>query len=1053
MAAPASPVVQKSFPLDPDILGPNSSIGVQVSPSTDADVLQAITTNQPFPTRPGGVIDLSHISLVASGGNPVAFKGGGSTILGFSFSAGVTAGVGIFDNPQAAIQSLALGETPGLDPTIGAAPNSRYALLRAGYQASGSVSGAHPIGVLGSFTFGASAAADGVSAVLHRFDAGTGADTVLGETISSWKLPRHITAADKLPPTTWVVAEADGSLSVKLGASLGYNFNFVKDAKAFGLSGDIGLKIDAAATATFGFDVSGRYVVVAGRESADTKLRLRLFKLKSNGVQFGLNLKLGVTGVETITPQNVDDFVAAVFGVHGAQIVGALQQLQNWTDSSKTVGQLVAGLVNDKALTLIQQTTGIDPKTEFDAARNKLLSAIQLYQGLPAKVSSELLGFVNKLNASASQTLQDSLKLLASTDQTTQTNALSGLLADVGVTNSPIGKILDALADNGLLSLANELPQVRSVASEILSILDGGVIAKLEGFINDKLDLNQIFKVVNQNDFDQLDSFLIGRLSNFFDRTLGFQDLDTIKNAINLVISKRQEIYNKAVTALNSRYGLDLAATWANTSSNTAVVDAVFDMSDANAQQLFKDLVAVANSALDRLVGQQVSGVTINTAVLSHELQRKSTLEVSLPHFNFQSQSVTTALASVHPEDDGGRILLFDASGSSTVSVENRFRSSLSVTLAAAIARTGAAVTLHDLRIHSTNDATWSYELRYAKAGMKREELEAITRPFLNQFMASQFAQGTTLSTFYNQLEDTANGILHGGPETFGDTCVSFDVILPGEVLGAWTFPLVNVPATARAISVAIQASLKEKLPFFYLNDISRLGNLASSAPLLAWSSIPPATAFDGGTFSSNSGNAVFWNHVDPTLRKEAATHPLTLANLRAQLAGFRLRLEEAGLHNVVQFYQDDQATVILGSATNQFGDVLLSGLLTFESQIVEKANSALNDVQASLKQAASGSPSKAVARLAQFAADIVTAFNQLLGQSVFANLASFRSVGQTVFAEASRAINPGVDGKPKAMLTLDVLSPGRTQDLATFLSGTPPGNGDVAVAERLVTF
>src|SRR5208282_1718314 len=284
MATSTSSALQKTFPLDPEILGPNSSVGLQVGVSTDADVLQALAANQPFPTRPTGVINLSHVSLVASGGSPVAFKGGNTTI-GFAFSVGVTAGLGVFDDPQAAIQSLGLGETPGLDLTIGAAPNVRYTLLRTGYQASGSVSGTHPIGVVGSFTFGASAAADGVSAVLHRFDAGAGADTVLGDTIASWKFPRHIASADKLMPFTWIVTEADGSLSVKLGAILGYNFNFVKDVQAFGLSGDIGLKIDAAATATFGFDVSGRYVVVVGRESADAKLRLRVFKLKSNGVK------------------------------------------------------------------------------------------------------------------------------------------------------------------------------------------------------------------------------------------------------------------------------------------------------------------------------------------------------------------------------------------------------------------------------------------------------------------------------------------------------------------------------------------------------------------------------------------------------------------------------------------------------------------------------------------------------------------------------------------------------------------------------------------------
>src|ERR1035441_10371990 len=202
-----------------------------------------------------------------------------------------------------------------------------------------------------------------------------GADTALKETVQSWKLPCQVDSPAKLSPATWIVTEANGSLAVQLAASLGYKFNFVRQAKGLGLSGDIGLKIDAAAMATFGFDVSGRFLVVVGRESDDAKdqkIRLRLFKLVSSGMQFGLNLNLSVTGVETFTPNKVDDFVKAVFGVHGAQIVRLLGQVEKWTDPKQNVGQLVAGLANEKALDLFKRVTGEDAEQAFDAARNKL---------------------------------------------------------------------------------------------------------------------------------------------------------------------------------------------------------------------------------------------------------------------------------------------------------------------------------------------------------------------------------------------------------------------------------------------------------------------------------------------------------------------------------------------------------------------------------------------------------------------------------------------------------------------------------------------------------
>ena len=338
MVSPAPAHLQKSFPLDPAILGAGSAASLELGGAISADVVSAIATNRPFPDRPDGVIRLAEIGLTASGGNPVAFQGGGVTV-GFHFCGGVTAGAAVFDRADDAIAALALDEIPGLDVTIGATADSRYALLHTGYQASGNVRGSNPIGVLGSFTFGASDTASGMSAVLHRFASRTGADTVLRDTVLSWKLPRHVRSAFALEPATWVVAEANGSLAVKLGASLGYNFSFVRDAKALGLCGDIGMKIDAAANASFGIEVSGRYLVVIGRESEDAasqKLRLRLFKLKSNGTRFGVNLKVGVRDIQTLTPDCVDDLVKAVFGVHGAQIVNALAQIEKWTDPNKS---------------------------------------------------------------------------------------------------------------------------------------------------------------------------------------------------------------------------------------------------------------------------------------------------------------------------------------------------------------------------------------------------------------------------------------------------------------------------------------------------------------------------------------------------------------------------------------------------------------------------------------------------------------------------------------------------------------------------------------------
>src|SRR5207247_1800260 len=393
----------------------------------------------------------------------------------------------------------------------------------------------------------------------------------------------------------------------------------------------------------------------------------------------GLNLKIGVTGVTGILPNNVDDFVKAVFGVHGAQILKALQQIEHWTDKEKSVGQFVAGLVNEKALQLLKDVTGVDdPATLFN--------------------------------------------------------------------------------------LLDRLPEVRQAASTVQKILDGGVIAELQKRIIEDLDLQKVLDAVTQTDFNKLDSFLVGRLAAFFDKDLHFEDLKMVKDTINMIIGKRQEIYGKARKALNSRYGLDLAATWSRTSASTAVVDVVFDTSTSEGQELLRALLEDSN--FDQLLTSQSTAITVNSAVLTHELTRKSTLDISLPHFSFSSESFNDAIATV--EEDSSRVLLYNAKGNDVVKVKNKFNSSLSVTFAASVARSTAG-SFPDLRIHDGNSATWSYQLLQAKSDMGREELETFTRPFILQYMRDQFSGETNLSKFYSDFDDVVDEILHNGRETFGD--------------------------------------------------------------------------------------------------------------------------------------------------------------------------------------------------------------------------------------------------------------------------------------------
>src|SRR5439155_402425 len=155
----------------------------------------------------------------------------GKTTIGFQGSADFKTGLGVFDTAADAIGSLQLQDGPQLNLTIPGSSTDKFLVLAWGYQISGSFSGSHPIGVLGSLTFGAEGEHDALYAVVHRFPTATDARTALSDLFSSWRLPRHVKTARDLKPGSWIISEIDGSLAVHITAPLGYDVKKVREAR------------------------------------------------------------------------------------------------------------------------------------------------------------------------------------------------------------------------------------------------------------------------------------------------------------------------------------------------------------------------------------------------------------------------------------------------------------------------------------------------------------------------------------------------------------------------------------------------------------------------------------------------------------------------------------------------------------------------------------------------------------------------------------------------------------------------------------------------------
>lgn len=1023
MGTGAAPQFQKTFPIDTSVLGPGSAASVSVSATRDPAVLAAIVGDTPFPA---GQIDLGSITLQASDGAQISL-GGVSGAVKFSFSA--SSGAGVYNGSTDALKSLALDSAPGLDLSISGDGTSRYVLFQAGYQASGSISGSHPIGVLGTLTFGVQGSSDGTFAVLHRFAPTDGAAKVLSDTIGSWRLPRQVSKSGDLKPGTWLVAQVDGSIAIQIAARLGYDFNFVRQAKLLGITRSLGAKIDAGLEATFGFTASGEYLVLLGRESDASAVRLRLFKQRANGFNFGLNLNVGVTGQNQL-PGTIDDFVKAVLGVHGLQVVNDLHVIEQWTDPTQDLGNTIARLGNREGLDLLTKATGIDAGQEFDNARQIVLNAFQQWDALPDRASAAIWKILGNASPQATDQFKTFLSALANPDPNAQAQALSQAIANVTFGDSPQGQWLEAIADQGLLVLSDQLEVVQKLASQTQELLNGGVIKNLQDFINQHLDLNQVQTAVQQNDFNAVDSWLVARLGDFLDQQLDLAALKQIQAAITALIQKASSIYQKGVQALNSTYSLTFAATYQQTNTSTALLDVNFTDQPA-ALVLLEKVVAEGN--LNDLLVKDTPGVTLNKASLSHEIKRNSEVQVQLPFSGWDIQHVNDSLATLNVENDGGRVLAYQLKAADSVRA-NRYESQLAIL-------GKLKVVNGQLQVGALADSSVAYQSVQVQPNMPFSELQARTFPFATAQLANVFSAAAPLSTFYQTLKQTI-GKLTGDPNKCGDVALNLQVALPASVLGAWFQPLsaTDLKSAQIQMSQALQAKLKELIPFYYFQNLDNLRQNAPGSALLVWAAIPISTTID----TQN----IFWNWPDPNLRRAVVFDKQTTQSLLNAMGPAHDRWAAAGNNNNAGFFAPGQVGRFQQAATVDTGDTLLQSLLLTEATMVQGAASALKDIQAALAQFATA-PTEAIPRLAKFGADLSATFNKNL--SVYSTSETMRTLNSLLLVEASKALATGIDGAAtKALLGITLLKQGHAFQLKDFLNGDLPQAADVALGETL---
>lgn len=1036
----------KDYPLA-QLAGFPANAKLTVDGSTDADVLAALAANSPFPARD---LALGRIGVDFSGktDTPITTPLGKVTI---GAKASGRLGVGICDKSSTVLAQLALADATDLKLAWNDGPGQRYAYLVAGYEISAAAAGKHPVGAVGSATFAVDANQASTFATVARFAAGDGADDVLVRLVQGWRLPAAITHAQDLPAGTAVLVEVDASFGLKLGAKLGYDFSMVRAVQAGGLSGDVGLKVATALSAQIGFSASGKFLLCVERASAAETLRLRLFKQRKTGWSFALDLKVGATPV-TPLPDTIDDFVESVFGVHGKQVIADLKKLEAWTDPAKSTGELVAGLVNKKALALIKDTTGIDPEQEFTKARQKFLDGIDAWQALPGRTSAWLWQKASAGLAGADKArLLAAVKALAAGDDEAVKKLVADEVSRAGFDQDIVGQFVESLAEEGVLALLERAPAVRDSAKFVQQLLDGDFLQKLQGRIAKALDLDQIVKTVTATDWQKVDGWLLGRLSEFFGEQLQFNKLDQIRGTINAVIGKRDQLYHALHEAVTKTYEAKFAYAYESATTRTALIDATFDFGQPTAQAAYGRIVASGN--WEDLFLAPIPGVQLASGVLTHGISRKTSVQLTLPMFASNFTDVVSSLAKLEVHSEGAELVgTYSLEASDEVKSVGRYQSRLALTAAHAV-RAGAT---GGLRVHGDFKSSWTYVYRYVRAAASLPEMQSLLAPIQQAYFAEKFsAPAKSFDRWLIDFDRQIEGELNNGPSNFGDVLVSFELAMPGALTAVWFEPRTEAEQLAAqcAASRAIQRSLRNLLLQSYVRDLDNLmtTNVARFA-LLVYASLPVANKLilrDDEVTPSTAD--YYWDWVDARLVWALARSRPAIATLTRNMEAIRVRLEAEGRSEAAAAYASTQVERVINGVSDPASySGYLRGLLFVEAEIIEGTAKAITSM-ARYVDRAEGKPAEALAALAEFGAAITQTFNGKL-KSIYLP-SSLRSIGTALFCDVTQALGrrSGAPQSPQALLALTVLRPGASFPLADFLQGKKPTlAADVAGEQRL---
>jgi hypothetical protein len=1006
------------------------------SPALPALAKALVTPGAPMP---GGELSLGDIKANVEGGGPITLASAAAGPVALSGHAESSFHVGVYLDPAAAVKAIAPSPELADGLTVEEQPATRYAIVRGSYDLRSTARGALGLGAGVSGSFGVDAASRGLFAVMHRFHDSEPALQVLQDTFHSCALPRSLERADDLAPATWLISEVEGGVALQLGIQAGYDFSWVRTIADGALAGDIGLRVQAGATAVLGLQASGKYLLVVGREHADDALRLRLFKLAKKGWEFALDSRVGVQA--TLPPffdraHKPEALVAAVFGLDEHQVFDVLRDTRAFVEREASLEDKLAGLLMHLGGRTLEAAAGLgaeDVRAIYETGRARLEQMLVRFDALLSSAGHRTTSLLLSLTHGELAQLRPVLAEIARAGSDGQVQAIvRGLVSRAGFERTPLARVIEAAAGPalGLLRRTDLARRVRELAARAVDALEGDTLQAVLDYIRERVNLAAVQQAVDRATFDRMDRLLKDRLAAFLGKqTVLMEDLARCQLAIKTLLEQADTVYAAALAAVRRQHEFAFAATYARSTAKTALLDITFDLSKAGVGERLQRAIA---GELDDLLLAAPEGVTLHAAELTHNLARDLSPQVSMPFGTVSDALSTFAHASLSIVEDAGRVLVYTLAAEDQESERTgllRARSGRDSTLTvAASLPVGVA---GGLKVWRADAFGYTHRMEHAVRRMRLSQLIDECEPLLEKYTPHTFlapaARG--FREWAADLDKLLDGKdPHSGTHDIGDTLIGLTVVASAEHLKAWT----NAPASPthpvyKELSRALQRALKELVSFYAFADPARYRDLAVAAPALVFACMRPATSVErrpGGHVRFDQGGSVYWDSRDPRQLRAILSARETQFALASRMRSIAAMLREIpGLAGTAQFYRDDQLDEVIAAAlrAQHTGHTIpeqLGALLALEDALV--TNAVRSGVEMGrFRESAAEAPAEAIEHLARFGEDLARTFNSALAQNPFLSGAA-RALGTVLFVEASAVFDPAVKARPPAAL-LDI--------------------------------